>query len=29
VGPHGHVSVDVDSEVADRRNWLQFKIIIK
>jgi len=22
VGPHGHVSVDVDPEVADRRNWL-------
>jgi len=22
VGPHGHVSVDVDPEVAGRRNWL-------
>ena len=22
MGPHGHVSVDVDPEVAGRRNWL-------
>jgi len=22
VGHHGHVSVDVDTEIADRRNWL-------
>jgi len=22
VGPHGHASVDVDPEVAGRRNWL-------
>ena len=22
MGPHGHVSVDVDPEFADRRNWL-------
>ena len=22
MGPHGHVSIDVDPEVTDRRNWL-------